>query len=473
MPADVDESAESGGSTDDDDDDESTSCGSETDVGEPEEGIPGTSPAQTVFNIVKNIVGEGMLSLAAGVAAGTGLIIAIVLMLFFCLLLGYTFSGVGRVCKSTGTSSFKDAAAQVVGPRLGLFMAIVLACKTMMTCIAYAIVIGDSYSHILKFFGFDGFFTYHATVLCIITGFVLVPLCLQRDLSILSYTSLFGILCEVCVVCIVTRRFSDGSYQPGGKFYEEIPEEKRPDFGSDNTPDMFGMSITTVVLLCNLSTAFIAHYNAPKFYSQMRKRSPKRFSGVVSVGFLISLVIYIWIASAGYLTFGLNCQGNLLDNYAVNDPAATIARVAIGFAVIFGYPLAFTALRDSTMSLLNVSSEQKRWFFPISFALLIFITLIGSTLENLGLVNSLGGAIFGMLITLVFPAVLMLTVLNQAKDDGGSWMTRMMTFNGEKGWSRSERPTIIFCIVLGTVMLFVGSTVVLLKNFAPDVLKND
>jgi len=80
---------------------------------------------------------------------------------------------------------------------------------------------------------------------------------------------------------------------------------------------------------------------------------------------------------------------------------------------------------------------------------------MGCLLTDLGLVNALGGAIFGALITLIFPGVLLL---------GASKM-------GKKGWPSGERTMMIFVIVLGVILLMFGSTIVLLKKYKPSVLR--
>merc|ERR1740120_428357 len=97
-------------------------------------------------------------------------------------------------------------------------------------------VIGSSYSRIFQFFGLHGWFVTRQFVLVVIVVVILAPLCLQRDLSILSYTSLFGILCEFFVLVFMQYRFLDGSYAPNGQYYQIIPSENRVDFGEPNYP---------------------------------------------------------------------------------------------------------------------------------------------------------------------------------------------------------------------------------------------
>jgi len=338
---------------------------------------------------------------------------------------------------------------------------VVLMLKTAFTCVSYAMVIGESYAAVLKGFGCTGFFTHPYTVLIIIVVSILLPLCLQRDLSVLAYTSIFGVSCEIFVVAFMQMRLADGSYAPGGQFYELIEERNRVSWGDQDGPDMFGFSVTTFVLLSSLATAFIAHYNAPKFYVQMRKRSPRRFNRVIIVAFSIAFGIYVWVMSVGYLTFGKNCRGLILNNYSERDPWASAARIAIGIAVLFGFPLSFTALRDSSMAVLGMPGDKKCYFYTTTLILLTIITTAGCLLHDLGLVNSLGGAIFGALITMVFPGYLL-------------YRTSRLLAKGHKGihgvFPKAEQSWTIGIISCGVVLLCFGSTIVLLKKFAPQLL---
>merc|ERR1711862_339592 len=67
----------------------------------------GASVLLCTFNLVKNIVGGGVLSLSAGLAAGTGFLPAAFFAILLGTLSGYMFSLVGRICSATGQSTFK------------------------------------------------------------------------------------------------------------------------------------------------------------------------------------------------------------------------------------------------------------------------------------------------------------------------------------------------------------------------------
>jgi amino acid permease len=76
------------------------------------------------------------------------------------------------------------------------------------------------------------------------------------------------------------------------------------------------------------------HYNAARFYTELKDRSLPRFGIAVGSSFGISAAVYMAIASFGYLTFGGNCSGFILNNYSPYDPLATVSRIAVGVAVL-------------------------------------------------------------------------------------------------------------------------------------------
>mmetsp|Transcript_33030 Transcript_33030/g.82262 ORF Transcript_33030/g.82262 Transcript_33030/m.82262 type:complete len:208 (+) Transcript_33030:1-624(+) len=161
----------------------------------------------------------------------------------------------------------------------------------------------------------------------------------------------------------------------------------------------------SVLLACSLSTAFIAHYNAPKFYASLRRASAERFSRVSAASFGVAIALFTAVTCAGYLTFGSASQGLILNNYATCDPLATAARVAIASSIVFTYPLAFTGLRDGVQSLFRVPESAR---LQLTSALLATVTALALVVRDVGFVNNLGGSIFGALIIYIFPGRLFL-----------------------------------------------------------------
>lgn len=157
-----------------------------------------------------------------------------------------------------------------------------------------------------------------------------------------------------------------------------------------------------------ISSAYVAHYNAPKFWTELKDATREKFNTVIASAFSISFVAYSAVMIAGFLTFGGTCQGFILNNYASNDVLATVARVAIGLGIVFGYPLTFSALRDGVTELLGARSlyAKERLFLPLTAALLTLLTVAALTLRDVGFVVSFGGALIGAMLIFTIPALM-------------------------------------------------------------------
>lgn len=101
-----------------------------------------------------------------------------------------------------------------------------------------------------------------------VTGTVLLPLCLLKNLASLAPFSLVGIMGMLYTTCAMGLRWWSKSYAPGGAF-----------FATQLAPPVFGdlgasaaLSPKALILACMLSNAYIAHFNAPKFLSELKVR---------------------------------------------------------------------------------------------------------------------------------------------------------------------------------------------------------
>ena len=83
------------------------------------------------------------------------------------------------------------------------------------------------------------------------------------------------------------------------------------------------------ILISMLSTAYMAHYNAPKFYWELSNRNASKYQAVVYQSFTIAILIMIIIACSGYNTFGMASQSLILNNYSMNDVYMSLSRWAV------------------------------------------------------------------------------------------------------------------------------------------------
>ena len=126
------------------------------------------------------------------------------------------------------------------------------------------------------------------------------------------------------------------------------------------------------ILVSMISTAYVAHYNAPKFFAELKDATVKRYNTVVGSAFGFAILVYLLVMWVGFLSFGGNSTGFILNNYASTDKLATVARIAIGGGILCGYPLTFTALRDGAADLLRIPTEKVHILLMIDAVLFIF-----------------------------------------------------------------------------------------------------
>jgi amino acid permease len=209
-------------------------------------------------------------------------------------------------------------------------------------------------------------------------------------------------------------RFFDKSYALGGRYFSEIA--LKPSF---NARGGYSLNHLTFVLLSMLSTSYIAHYNAPKFYTELKDTSMPRFNQVVSGAFGTSILFFILIMCTGFLTFGGATQGFVLNNYSSTDALAVLARLAIGIALLTGYPFTFSALREGLLDMAQVKGERRDALLrPATVGLLGLVTALALVLKDVGFVVSISGALFGCALMFVVPAIMTIKNLERLQTLG-------------------------------------------------------
>jgi amino acid permease len=393
----------------------------------------GTATIPTeVFNLVKAILGVGVLSLPAGVAAfgnsAAAAPPAVALIAVMGLLSANGFSTMGRVCCYTGATSYTDAWSRTVGTKTRWIPAASTTLKTSMACLAYSMVLADTVCSIAGS-------TQRTPMLLALTGVVLLPLCWLKDLASLAPFSLLGVVGMAGTGLAMTKRYWDGSYQvnaatsssSSSSLLQSVSANLQPKFGTDTWKSV--LHPNSLILVCMLSTAYMAHFNAPKvgsvafarfifavlllpfshshkhthffclythtkFYNELQNNTMTRFNTVVAISFLFSIIIMAGITASGFLTFGSACSGLVLNNYSPKDVLMGASRVAVAISLVFSYPLAFQGCRDGLLDLFQVPDAQRRknsFLNLVTVGLLSVITLMAATLTDVSFVLAFGG----------------------------------------------------------------------------------
>jgi amino acid permease len=377
----------------------------------------GTASMTTVtFNLIKNVVGSGMLTLPSGVAAfanaPSALWPASAFTLITGAIFGYYFLLIGRTCRISHTSTYREAWEATMGhDSSALFVALINTLKPALGTLTYSMILADTFRSL-----FSSILVWDVSrvdALLIITLVAILPLCLLKNLSVLAPTSFIGTAGFFFTTIVMGVRYFDGSYTEGGQFFHHVPDHFKPSFGSKGASGAWSPQV--FVLLVILFEAFVAHYNAPRFYSELKNHTISRFAHVVSYSFIASSVTYVLVTVFGFLTFGEHCDGFVINNYANNDNLVNACRGVIAIAVVCTYPVAFMGVRDGALALFRVSREEAN-LNVVSIILLSVITFVASICSNLGLVNAIGGGTLGTIVVFIFPSLMFRSSLRRFKD---------------------------------------------------------
>ena len=361
------------------------------------------------FNLAKNVLGAGVLSLGSGVAFFSDVKTALVPACGLTVLMGaistHAFKLIGEVCAKTNADTLEEAWTKLVGSGSQM-VGLSITMLTFMAALAYSIILSDSFTTLGTTFNAPQFLQTRNNMLLTLTLGLLLPLCSLKSLTALAPFSILGLVGVAYTGVMMAIRLFDGSYGPGGKFFAAIAESGVPSFSKKGT------SIgKTLVLTSMLSTNFICHYNAPRFLNEIKVPSVaqtiRRYNKIATNGFVASILFSMAMMSLGFLTFGSNTMGYILNNYAANDGLATIARFAIACALLTSYPLAFLGLRDGVFDFFKVSKQNRdRLHLPATMGILGAITTLAWFLKDVGFVVSISGAFFGSLLLFGFPCAL-------------------------------------------------------------------
>lgn len=108
----------------------------------------------SVFNLVNNVAGAGLLTLSAGMATGTGYLTAMIICAILGLLSGHCFAIVGEACELTKQGDFKGLWKTTIGSDSAWIVDAIIAVMCVACSIIYSGILGDVFTPLLAQAGF-------------------------------------------------------------------------------------------------------------------------------------------------------------------------------------------------------------------------------------------------------------------------------------------------------------------------------
>ena len=390
-------------------------------------GISGLSTLQdSSTNLMKNCVGAGVFSLSSRVNAISTqyntLLPASLLVLLMGMWATYNFYILGETCELTNSASYPEAWGNTVSEKSQWIVTSAIVVAPIASCLASTIVLTDILGLVLRTVGAPlSIYGNRNLVITLLTLFILFPLCSLEDLSALKSVSVFGLVGQFVAMATLGIRLMDQSYFPGGIYHS-------------SQDDIHAMTVNGIdnskwfMLASLLSYCLVSHYNAPRYYSELRDRTPGRFLRMAATSYSLVTAVYIVTMSLGVKLFGAKSQSFILNNFAANDPLATIARIAFGSSVLASFPLIFLSMRNWFVALAGRKFSKMSGRKPISVALLAFISILAVFFKDIGVVGSLAGGILGSSVMFIFPPIMYIRALQKRArtNQKGSGMVKIV-----------------------------------------------
>ena len=179
----------------------------------------------------------------------------------------------------------------------------------------------------------QGFMATRQAAILSITSLVLWPLCNLKSLAALAPVSMVAVAGIAATCVFMYQRMASGAYAAGGVFFDTIASSLQPSFDTIGMTKAYSPSM--LVLVGMVATAYLAHFTALDFQNNLKDNTMKRWGTLVGLGFAGTALINVAFMAFGFLTFGGNSAGLILNNYSTKDLGATFCRLVTAAAEIF------------------------------------------------------------------------------------------------------------------------------------------
>ncbi|TDH67541.1 hypothetical protein CCR75_005341 [Bremia lactucae] len=351
----------------------------------------------SVFNLAGATLGAGALSLPYAVAV-SGLGFAVAQLVLAAVLTIYTIRLLIRAEQITKLKCYEDLAMFCFGRKMTIFVEVNILIFCFGIAVAYLVTLGDLITPLVKLcFGVQSIFAHRWVLMTIVSGTIMLPLSLLKDISSLQFSSIVGVLSIVFLVVAVAIRSLMYTSANG------IPVDISWTINLSRGPN-FMLSVPIVMF------AFTCQVNVFSIYTELQRPCIRRMNKVVDRATLISFLIYLCIGGVAYLAFGPQLvdpkyKGNILLSFPPNDTLIAISRAAITLTVAVAFPLNIFPCRFTIDMMFFANSEVSRLrHIAVTSGLVLLALLLAILCPSINIVFGIIGGTCSTVVCFCFPA---------------------------------------------------------------------
>lgn len=346
---------------------------------------------ETGFNYVNSIIGSGVIGIPYALnRSGFGL--GLFLLFSIAVLTDYSLCILVKAGNMAGVSTYQDVVEAAFGRPGFYLLTLIQFIYPFIAMISYNVIIGDTATKVLyRLFNLThgSFFINRNTVVLLATLTVTLPLSLQRNIAKLNRISLLSLLLVMFIMMFIMWRLIF-------PFSPYIPR-------SQDAYSLVGPSITEAIGI--ISFAYMCHHSSFLVYSSMENPSQSKWNQITHISLGASFIIVLIFGVTGYASFTGYSQGDLLENYCMDDNWAQIARIMFAITILLTYPIECFVVREviqNSHDKLNILSEKAHIILTVCIVVVCY--LLSMLTDCLGIVLQLNGVLAAVPLAYVLPA---------------------------------------------------------------------
>lgn len=207
--------------------------------------------------------------------------------------------------------------------------------------VAYLVIVGDTIPVVLQLL-FNASSPNRNLITILLSVAVVLPLCLLRDLSSLSWTSMLSVIADTLLIIIIVVASP----------IEANIEHIKPNIDFVNSSLFAGVG--------TISFAFVCQHNSFLMFKSLEVQTYANWSIVASLSVGFSYFLCLIFGLSGYLSFAESTKGDLLTNFPDSNVPVNISRLLLGITMLFTYPMECYVSRHCFQSIILRFKRRQR-----------------------------------------------------------------------------------------------------------------
>ncbi|KAL4921217.1 transmembrane amino acid transporter protein-domain-containing protein [Aspergillus aurantiobrunneus] len=375
----------------------------------PEEHLESARPRSGMkmafMNMANSIIGAGIIGQSYALRQ-SGMFIGILLLSGLTVTVDWTIRLIVINSKLSGADSFQATMQHCFGKSGLIAISVAQWAFAFGGMIAFCIIVGDTIPHVLnslfpslREMSFLWLLTDRRAIIVLFVLGISYPLSLYRDIAKLAKASTLALISmAIIVIAVVTQGF-------------RVPRETRGDVKS-----LLFVNSGFFQAVGVISFAFVCHHNSLLIYGSLKKPTLDRFATVTHYSTGVSLLMCLLVGVSGFLFFGSETQGNVLNNFPSDNILINIARLCFGLNMLTTLPLEAFVCRE-VMTTYYFPEEPFNMNRHLIFTSALVLTSVAMALLtcDLGAVFELIGATSAASLAYIFPPLCYIKLSNVSR----------------------------------------------------------